>query len=60
MPLRRRFKCYVGLGGTKAKLRMLLGRYRFDTCASVLGVDEGSRDTGVRASIGAAEAGRAR
>jgi polysaccharide deacetylase family protein (PEP-CTERM system associated) len=41
MPLRRRFKCYVGLGGTKAKLRMLLERYRFDTCAAVLGVDGG-------------------
>lgn len=36
MPLRRRFKCYVGLRSTTAKLRMLLGRYRFDTCQRVL------------------------
>ncbi len=38
MPARRRFKCYVGLAGTKDKLRMLLARYKFDTCAAVLGV----------------------
>jgi peptidoglycan-N-acetylglucosamine deacetylase len=37
MPLKRRFKCYVGLHTTKAKLRMLLERYRFDSCAAVLG-----------------------
>ncbi len=36
----RRFKCYVGLAGTKDKLRMLLRHYRFDTCAAVVGVDE--------------------
>ncbi len=35
----RRFKCYVGLAGTKDKLRMLLRHYRFDTCAAVLGVN---------------------
>lgn len=40
MPLARRFKCYVGLKSTKGKLRMLLERYRFDTCAKVLGIDE--------------------
>ncbi len=38
MPLSRRFKCYVGLNSTKAKLRMLLDRYRFATCAEVVGV----------------------
>ena len=36
----RRFKCYVGLDGTKDKLRMLLRHYRFDTCAAVLGLNE--------------------
>ena len=40
MPPHRRFKCYVGLAGTKDKLRMLLRHYRFDTCATVLGVNE--------------------
>jgi len=39
MPLKRRFKCYVGLGTPKRKLRMLLGRYQFDSCAAVLGID---------------------
>ncbi len=39
MPPHRRFKCYVGLAGTKDKLRMLLRHYRFDTCATVLGVN---------------------
>ncbi len=41
MPLKRRFKCYVGAKNTKGKLRMLLDRYKFDTCAAVLGIDEG-------------------
>ncbi len=36
MPLHRRFKCYVGLHSTAGKLKMLLERYRFDTCASLL------------------------
>ena len=40
MPPHRRFKCYVGLAGTKDKLCMLLRPYRFDTCAAVLGVNE--------------------
>ena len=40
MPLHRRFKSYVGLKSTKAKLRMLLERYRFDSCASVLGLEQ--------------------
>lgn len=39
MSLKRRFKCYVGIGTTKGKLQMLLDRYRFDTCAAVLGLD---------------------
>jgi polysaccharide deacetylase family protein (PEP-CTERM system associated) len=38
MPLHRRFKCYVGTKSTAGKLHALLGRYRFDTCASVLGI----------------------
>lgn len=38
MPLKRRFKCYVGLDSTKRKLQSLLDTYRFDTCASVLGI----------------------
>jgi peptidoglycan-N-acetylglucosamine deacetylase len=38
MPLHRRFKSYVGLNTTAGKLRMLLDRYRFDTCAAVVGV----------------------
>ncbi|TVQ51498.1 MAG: DUF3473 domain-containing protein [Phycisphaerales bacterium] len=45
MPLKRRFKCYVGLAGTKDKLRMLLDRYQFDTCAAVLGLNETPPDT---------------
>jgi polysaccharide deacetylase family protein (PEP-CTERM system associated) len=38
MPLYRRFKCYVGLGTTERKLRRLLSRHRFSTCAEVLGL----------------------
>ena len=38
MPIHRRFKSYVGLKSTQGKLKMLLERYRFDTCASVLGI----------------------
>jgi polysaccharide deacetylase family protein (PEP-CTERM system associated) len=40
MPLHRKFKCYVGLGSTEKKLKMLLGRYAFTTCADVLGLSE--------------------
>jgi peptidoglycan-N-acetylglucosamine deacetylase len=40
MPLHRRFKSYVGLGTPRAKLRRLLDRYRFDTCAAVLRLNE--------------------
>jgi polysaccharide deacetylase family protein (PEP-CTERM system associated) len=45
MPLRRRFKCYVGLGTTRYKLQQLLKGYRFDTCAAVLGLDAPLRRT---------------
>ncbi len=38
MPLHRRFKCYVNTRGTKSKLAHLLRRYRFGSCAEVLGV----------------------
>jgi len=36
MSVSRKFKCYVGLAGTAAKLRMLLERYRFAPCGEVL------------------------
>ena len=36
MPLKRRFKCYVGLGSTKDKLRTLLNEFEFTTCADIL------------------------
>jgi polysaccharide deacetylase family protein (PEP-CTERM system associated) len=36
LPLHRRFKTRVGLKTTRAKLRDLLARYDFDTCAAVL------------------------
>jgi polysaccharide deacetylase family protein (PEP-CTERM system associated) len=39
MPPHRRFKSYVGLASTRDKLRRMLARYRFDTCAGVLGLD---------------------
>ena len=39
MPLHRRLKCYVGLKTTARKFQMLLQHYRFDTCASVLGLE---------------------
>jgi len=39
MPMVRRFKCYVGLKSTEAKFDMLLKRYRFNTCAAVLGLE---------------------
>jgi polysaccharide deacetylase family protein (PEP-CTERM system associated) len=37
MPLIRRFKCYARASSTRPKLEGLLRRYRFDTCAAVLG-----------------------
>lgn len=36
MPPHRRFKCYVGMHTTEGKLRTLLTRHKWDTCASVL------------------------
>ena len=36
MPLKRRFKCYVGMKSTEGKLRSLLRTRRFDTCEAVL------------------------
>jgi polysaccharide deacetylase family protein (PEP-CTERM system associated) len=36
MPFHRRFKCYVGMERTAAKLDALLARHRWDTCAAVL------------------------
>ncbi len=36
MPIHRRFKCYVGMAGTEAKLRSLLSRYRWAPCLDVL------------------------
>lgn len=35
MPLHRRFKCYTGMKSAPGKLRMMLERYKFDTCAAV-------------------------
>jgi polysaccharide deacetylase family protein (PEP-CTERM system associated) len=40
MPLYRRFKCYVGLNTAQAKMHMLLRNYRFNTCASILGLQQ--------------------
>lgn len=39
MPLVRRFKCYVGMKTTEGKLRRLLSRHRFTTCAAALGLE---------------------
>src|SRR5689334_22845699 len=39
MPLTRRFKCYVGTKSTQKKLKMLLARYSFTTCADLLGLE---------------------
>lgn len=36
MPAHRAFKCYVGMATTEPKLRALLSRHRWDTCASVI------------------------
>jgi len=41
MPPHRKFKAYVGLSTTRGKLRRMLERYRFDTCAAVLGIESG-------------------
>jgi peptidoglycan-N-acetylglucosamine deacetylase len=42
MPLLRRFKCYVGAKSTAGKLKMLLERYEFTTCADLLGLEADS------------------
>jgi polysaccharide deacetylase family protein (PEP-CTERM system associated) len=39
MPLKRRFKCYVGLGTTWAKLDALLEAFPWAACETVLGLD---------------------
>jgi len=39
MPLTRKFKCYVGIKSTQKKLKMLLDRYAFTTCADLLGLE---------------------
>jgi hypothetical protein len=44
MPLHRRFMCYVGIKSTEKKLKMLLGRYAFTTCADLLGLGERTWD----------------
>ena len=36
MPLHRKFKCYVGLGTTQAKLKRLLAEYAWEPCGAVL------------------------
>lgn len=43
LPMRRfqKFKCYHNRGQTERRLRALLGRYRFGTCAEVMGIKEG-------------------
>ena len=41
MPPHRRFKSYVGLSTTQGKFEMMLENYRFDTCASILGLESG-------------------
>ena len=46
MPLHRYFRCYVGMKTSKQKLHMLLDRYRFDTCAAVLGIDQNNTAPG--------------
>jgi len=38
MPLRMRLKYHTRLKDTQPKLEMLISRYRFDTCAAVLGL----------------------
>ena len=48
MPAFRRFKCYVGLDTTRGKLQMLLERYKFSTCAQVLGLHSSN---GAQASL---------
>ena len=39
MPLKRRFKCYVGLGTTFGKLDLLLSNFEWAACETILGLD---------------------
>jgi hypothetical protein len=43
MPPHRRFKSYVGLSTAREKFRRMLKKYRFNTCAAVLGLGEAAR-----------------
>ena len=52
MPLNRRFKCYVGIKSTQQKLKMLLNRYAFTTCADLLGLESPARGTSPALSAG--------
>jgi polysaccharide deacetylase family protein (PEP-CTERM system associated) len=40
MPLKRKFKCYVGLSSTLGKFQMMLRNYKFDTCANIMQITE--------------------
>ena len=42
LPMRRsqRFKCYHNRDQTELRLRELLGQYRFDSCAAVMGMEQ--------------------
>ena len=44
LPMRRfqKFKCYHNRNQTERRLRELLHRYAFDTCANVMGIEEGT------------------
>jgi hypothetical protein len=39
IPLHRRFTSYLGLESAEGKFRMPLERYRFDSCARVVGLE---------------------
>ena len=39
MPLKRRFKCYVGLDTTLGKLDLLLSKFHWAACETILGLD---------------------
>ena len=45
-----RFKHHTGLKTTQKKLESLISRYRFDTCAAVLGLQAAQRERGSRAA----------
>ena len=54
MPLLRRFKTRIGLASTLPKLQRLLERFRFDSCATVLGPVLGPPTDRAGSGIGAA------